>query len=270
MAKEQIKLCIAGAGGRMGQRLLSLAAADDAFIIAGAFERPDHPSVGQDLSAGVGAKEPVIVSDDAAGCIADCDVLLDFTVPEATLANLQTAVEAKKAVVIGTTGFTDDQRTRLHDLAARIPAVVASNMSLGVNLLFALADDAARILGPDFDIEIVEAHHRLKKDAPSGTARTLAEILAERRGLDINKDVRHGREGIVGERSTDEIGVHSVRGGDIVGDHTVTFAGLGERIELTHRAHSRDTFARGALRAAKFVVKQKPGIYSMQQVLGLK
>jgi len=270
MADKQIKLCIAGVCGRMGQRLLALAAADDAFIIAGAFERPDHPSVGQDISVGVGSKEPIIVSDDVARCIADCDVLLDFTVPEATLAHLETAVEAQKAVVIGTTGFTDAQRARLNDMAARTPSVVASNMSLGVNLLFALADDAARILGPDYDIEIVEAHHRFKKDAPSGTARTLVEILAARRGLDTNKDVRHGREGIVGERSADEIGVHAVRGGDIVGDHTVTFAGLGERIELTHRAHSRDTFARGALRAAKFVVKQKPGIYSMQQVLGLK
>ena len=270
MADKQIKLCVAGACGRMGQRLIALATADGAFNVTGALERADHPSVGQDIGASVGAKDPVLVTGDQAACIANCDVVLDFTVPEATLEHLEAAVKAKKAMVIGTTGFTDKQRARLNDLAARIPAVVASNMSLGVNLLFALTDDAARILGPDFDVEIIEAHHRFKKDAPSGTARRLAEILAERRGLSVTDDLRHGREGIVGERPPDEIGVHAVRGGDIVGDHTVVFAGLGERIELTHRAQSRDTFARGALRAAKFVVKQKPGIYTMQQVLGLK
>jgi len=270
MADEQIKLCIAGACGRMGQRLIALAVADDAFGIVGALECADHPSVGQNIGTSAGAKSPIIVTSDLSAGIANCDVVLDFTVPEATLQHLEGAVEAKKAMVIGTTGFTDKQRARLNELAARIPSVVASNMSLGVNLLFALADDAARILGPDFDVEIIEAHHRFKKDAPSGTARRLAEILAERRGLDVSKDLRHGREGIVGERPPDEIGVHAVRGGDIVGDHTVVFAGLGERIELTHRAHSRDTFARGALRAAKFIVKQKPGIYTMQQVLGLK
>jgi len=270
MGDEQIKLCVAGACGRMGQRLIALATADEGFTVTGALERADHPSVGQDIGASAGAKSPIIVTGDQTACIANCDVLLDFTVPEATLEHLEIAVEAEKAMVIGTTGFTDEQRKRLNDLATQIPAVVASNMSLGVNLLFALADDAARILGSDFDVEIIEAHHRFKKDAPSGTARRLAEILAERRGLSVGEDLRHGRQGIVGERPPDEIGVHAVRGGDIVGDHTVVFAGLGERIELTHRAHSRDTFARGALRAARFIVKQKPGIYTMQQVLGLK
>jgi 4-hydroxy-tetrahydrodipicolinate reductase len=267
MAQEQIKLCIAGACGRMGQRLLTLAAADETFVIIGALERADHPSVGQDISGSIGLKAPLVVTSDVTDCIANCDVMTDFTTPEATLEHLAAAVKARKAVVIGTTGFTEEQSAKLQDMAARIPAVVASNMSLGVNALFALTDSAAQMLGEDFDLEIVEAHHRLKKDAPSGTARRLAEILAERRGL--KDSLRHGREGMVGVRPADEIGVHAVRGGDIVGDHTVVFAGMGERIELTHRAHSRDTFVRGALVAAKFVVKQKPGVYNMQQVLGL-
>jgi 4-hydroxy-tetrahydrodipicolinate reductase len=270
MADDQIKLCIAGAGGRMGQRLLALAAADETFLIAGALERADHPSVGQDIGARIGLEAPLVVSSDVTECIANCDVMTDFTTPEATLEHLAAAVKAQKAIVIGTTGFTDEQTAKLQDMAARIPAVVAANMSLGVNALFALTDSAAQMLGEDFDLEIVEAHHRLKKDAPSGTARRLAEILAQRRGLKAGDSFRHGREGIVGVRPADEIGVHAVRGGDIVGDHTVVFAGLGERIELIHRAHSRDTFVRGALVAAKFVVKQKPGVYSMQQVLGLK
>ncbi len=270
MDDQQIKLCVAGACGRMGQRLLALAAEDETFVITSALERADHPSVGQDISATIGLSDALAVTADLAKCVAGCDVLVDFTMPEATLEHLEAAVKARKTMVIGTTGFTDEQRSRLQDLAARIPAVVAANMSLGVNVLFALTDYAARILGEGFDLEIVEAHHRLKKDAPSGTARRLAEILAQRRGLETSDSLRHGRVGMVGARPADEIGVHAVRGGDIVGDHTVVFAGLGERIELVHRAHSRDTFVRGALRAAKFIVKQKPGIYNMQQVLGLE
>jgi len=270
MAQEQIKICIAGACGRMGQRLLALAAADETFIITGALERADHPFVGQDISGSIGLKAPLVVTSDVTDCIAKCDVMTDFTTPAATLEHLEAAVKAQRAMVIGTTGFTDEQRAKLQDIAARIPAVVAANMSLGVNALFALTDSAAQMLGENFDLEIVEAHHRLKKDAPSGTARRLAEILAQRRRLSTAENLRHGREGIVGVRPADEIGVHAVRGGDIVGEHTVVFAGLGERIELVHRAHSRDTFARGALVAAKFIVKQKPGVYNMQQVLGLK
>jgi 4-hydroxy-tetrahydrodipicolinate reductase len=268
MVQEQIRICIAGACGRMGQRLLTLAAADETFVITGALERADHPSVGKDISATIGLKAPLAVTSDVTECFANCDVMTDFTTPESTLVHLEAAGNAQKAMVIGTTGLTGEQSAKLQDMATRIPAVVAANMSLGVNALFALTDSAAQMLGEDFDLEIVEAHHRLKKDAPSGTARRLAEILAERRGL--KDSLRHGREGIVGVRPEDEIGVHAVRGGDIVGEHTVLFAGMGERIELTHRAHSRDTFVRGALVAAKFIVKQKPGIYNMQQVLGLK
>jgi 4-hydroxy-tetrahydrodipicolinate reductase len=176
----------------------------------------------------------------------------------------------RKALVIGTTGHTDTGTFEVRLLKAQIPIVWASNFSTGVNTLFWLTRKAAEILGPDFDLEIIEMHHRLKKDAPSGTAKTLAEILAGVRKLNLEKAARHGRAGIVGERTPMEIGIHSVRGGDVVGDHTVIFANTGERLELTHKASSRDTFANGALRAALWVVKQKPGVYDMQDVLGLK
>jgi 4-hydroxy-tetrahydrodipicolinate reductase len=178
--------------------------------------------------------------------------------------------ERNKAMVFGTTGHSDEARSQIGNQGARIPIVLASNFSTGVNALFWLTRKAAEILGPGFDLEIVEMHHRLKRDAPSGTAKTLAEILAKVRRLQFDKTLRHGREGIVGERSADEIGVHSVRGGDVIGDHTVIFADAGERVELTHKASSRDAFAKGALRAALWVVSQKPGIYDMQAVLGLK
>lgn len=270
MADQRIKLCVAGAGGRMGQRILALAVSDESFVITGALERADHPSVGYDISASIGLKKALIVGGDVTACVSNCDVVVDFTTPGATLEHLEAAMKARRAMVIGTTGFTDEEKAKLNDLAARIATVISANMSLGVNLLFALTEYATEILGSDFDVEIVEAHHRLKKDAPSGTAKRLAEIIAEKRGLDMKRDLRHGRAGIVGERPAGEIGVHAIRGGDIVGDHTVLFAGLGERLELIHRAHSRDTFARGALKAAQFVVNQKPGIYSMQQVLGFK
>jgi 4-hydroxy-tetrahydrodipicolinate reductase len=173
-------------------------------------------------------------------------------------------------MVIGTTGHSDQGRAQIADVQSQIPVVLASNFSTGVNTLFWLTRKAAEILGPGFDLEIVEMHHRLKRDAPSGTAKTLAEILASVRQEQLEKVLRHGREGIVGERTAAEIGMHSVRGGDVVGDHTVIFAGAGERVELTHKASSRETFANGALRAAQWVVRQKPGLYDMQDVLGLK
>lgn len=198
-----------------------------------------------------------------------CDAVIDFSSHTATEALAQICAQHQKAVVIGTTGHSNDDRSRIVALGARIPLVLSSNYSTGVNTLFWLTRKAAEILGPAFDLEIVEMHHRLKRDAPSGTARTLAEILAEVRKQQLEKVVRHGRSGIVGERTSQEIGIHSVRGGDVVGDHTVIFAGLGERVELTHKASTRETFATGALRAALWVVKQKPGLYTMQDVLGL-
>ena len=208
--------------------------------------------------------------DDLAAVIERGDVVVDFSSHAATAAIAELCAARGKALVVGTTGHDDSGKSRITDHATRIPIVWASNFSTGVNTLFWLTRKAAEILGPDYDLEVVEMHHRLKKDAPSGTAKSLAEILADVRKVQLAKVARHGREGIVGERTAEEIGIHSVRGGDVVGDHTVILATNGERLELTHKASSRDTFANGALRAALWVVQQKPGLYDMQDVLGLK
>ncbi len=208
--------------------------------------------------------------DDLSKVISKTDAVIDFSSHSATPDIVELCAKNKKAVVIGTTGHSDAEKSAITGHKQTIPMVWASNFSTGVNTLFWLTRKAAEILGPGFDLEILEMHHRMKKDAPSGTAKTLAEILADVRKLQLEKAARHGRTGIVGERTTSEIGIHSIRGGDVVGDHTVMFANAGERLELTHKASSRDTFANGALRAALWVVKQKPGIYDMQDVLGLK
>ena len=242
------RLVIAGAKGRMG-----------AALLRGASQKPDLTVTGQ-IDAG----------DDLRSVIDNTDVVIDFTFHEATVGFARICAERNKAIVIGTTGHTEAERKEILSAAARIPMVWSANYSTGVNALFWLTRRAAEILGPDYDLEVVEMHHRMKKDAPSGTAKSLAEILADVRKLQLGKAARHGREGIVGERTRNEIGIHSIRGGDVVGDHTVIFANTGERIELTHKASSRDTFANGALRAALWVVKRKPGIYDMQDVLGLK
>lgn len=243
-----IKLIIAGAKGRMGQTVLACA------------ERmPGLQVVGQ-----------IDLGDDLLPLIKEGDVVIDFSFHEATLPFASICAEHTKALVIGTTGHSSKEKSQIIGLKSQIPIVWASNYSTGVNLLFWLTRKAATILGPGFDLEVVEMHHRTKKDAPSGTAMTLAEILAEVRHQPLDKALRHGRHGITGERTTAEIGVHSLRGGDVVGDHTVIFAANGERLELTHKASSRETFANGALRAAQWVVHQKPGLYSMQDVLGLK
>jgi len=242
------KIIINGAKGRMGQALVSRATAfRDLNLVAA-------------IDAG----------DELAPVISQCDAVVDFSLHSVTPAVVELCAGHKKAVVIGTTGHSDAEKSQITGHQSKIPMVWASNFSTGVNTLFWLARQAAEILGPDFDLEIVEMHHRMKKDAPSGTAKTLAEILAEVRGLQLKDAARHGRVGIVGERQPAEIGIHSIRGGDVVGDHTVIFANTGERLELTHKASSRETFANGALRAALWVVKQKPGLYSMQDVLGLK
>jgi 4-hydroxy-tetrahydrodipicolinate reductase len=208
--------------------------------------------------------------DDLRTVIGESDVLVDFSWHASTADIAAFCAKHRKPLVIGTTGQSDADRAKILKLKSKIPIVWTSNFSTGVNTLFWLTRKAAEILGPDFDLEVVEMHHRLKKDAPSGTAKSLAEILADVRQLQLEKAVRHGRAGIVGERTSGEIGIHSIRGGDVVGDHTVIFANTGERVELTHKASSRDTFANGALRAAQWVVKQKPGLYDMQDVLGLK
>lgn len=243
-----LKLLINGAKGRMGQALITNAQADPTLSVTAAVD----------------------AGDDFDAALAGCDAVVDFTHADATLPVAEACAKAGRILVIGTTGHTDTIRDRIHALAADIPIVFAPNFSVGVNTLFWLTRKAAEILGPDFDLEVVEMHHRLKKDAPSGTARRLAEILADVRELHYQNDVRHGREGMVGERTKNEIGMHAVRGGDVVGDHTVIYAAVGERVELTHKASSRDTFARGALRAAVWAATQPPGLYDMQDVLGLK
>jgi len=242
------KLIITGAKGRMGQTLLSCA------------ERsPEVQVIGQ-----------IDLGDDLLGLVKETDAVIDFSFHDVTGQFASVCAEHRKALVIGTTGHSEAEKSQISNWSAQIPIVWASNYSTGVNTLFWLTRKAAEILGPNFDLEIVEMHHRAKKDAPSGTATTLAEILASVRKQQLSKVLRHGRQGIIGERPAAEIGMHSLRGGDVLGDHTVVFAAHGERLELTHRASSRETFAHGALRAAQWVVQQKPGLYDMQDVLGLK
>ena len=242
------KVIITGAKGRMGQALISCAKNFSTLQVVAALGR---------------AEDPVAL-------IPGCDVVIDFSSHTATPGFVDLCVKNKKAIVIGTTGLGESETKAIHQASSRIPVVLASNFSTGVNTLFWLTRKAAEILGTDFDLEVVEMHHRLKKDAPSGTAKSLAEILADVRKEQLEKVARHGRVGLVGARTASEIGVHSIRGGDVVGDHTVIFANVGERVELTHKASSRDTFANGALRAAQWLVQQKPGLYDMQDVLGLK
>jgi 4-hydroxy-tetrahydrodipicolinate reductase len=219
---------------------------------------------------GITVSGQVELGDDPGAALGPADVLIDFTFHDSTLALARQCAQRGKAIVIGTTGHSEAERKEVAALSEKIPMVWSANYSAGVNALFWLAGKAAEILGPGFDLEVVEMHHRLKKDAPSGTADTLAKILAEARNQSIERSARYGRRGVVGERTASEIGIHSLRGGDVVGDHTVIFAAAGERVELTHKASSRDTFALGALRAAQWVIGRKPGLYDMQDVLGLR
>jgi 4-hydroxy-tetrahydrodipicolinate reductase len=242
------RLIITGAKGRMGQMLLACAARNPELEVAAQID----------------------LGDDLATVLPKADVVVDFSLHNATLDIATLCATSRKAVVIGTTGHSAEQKSAISRLQSHIPIVWSSNYSTGVNTLFWLTRKAAEILGPEFDLEILEMHHRLKRDAPSGTATTLAEILADVRGQQVDEAVRHGRHGIVGQRTSAEIGMHAIRGGDVVGDHTVIFAANGERVELAHKASSRETFANGALRAAEWVASQKPGLYSMQDVLGLK
>ncbi|NDY42757.1 4-hydroxy-tetrahydrodipicolinate reductase [Dissulfurirhabdus thermomarina] len=266
-----VKAIIAGVAGRMGGRILHAIHADDGISLAAAFERPGSPAVGADAGTVCGlAPLGVTVRDRLEDVIGLGDVIIDFTFHEATIAHARLAAEHARAMVIGTTGLTRDEMAELKDLAARFPCVQAPNMSVGVNLLYKLVETAARVLGDDYDVEIVEAHHRMKKDAPSGTALQLARVAAAALDRDLEETGVYARHGMIGERTRKEIGIQTVRAGDIVGEHTVLFGGIGERIELVHRASSRDTFARGAVRAAKWVVSRPPGLYDMQDVLGLK
>lgn len=266
-----MKIAVSGAAGRMGKRIIALAHEHPEMEIVGALEAVGHPALGKDAgdTAGIGNIGIPIVSD-VSKVLKHCDVLIDFSAPDASLANVEYAASAGKGIVVGTTGFSEDQKLRLDQVGSATRCVVAPNMSVGVNVLFKLVETVAHILGGEYDIEIIESHHRLKKDAPSGTAKKLAEIAASALGRDLKKDGVYGRNGIVGERTRDEIGVMALRGGDIVGEHTVMFVTNGERIELIHRAHSRDALAKGAIQAALWLVSQPNGLYDMQDVLGLK
>jgi 4-hydroxy-tetrahydrodipicolinate reductase len=266
-----IRVIVTGAAGRMGGRVLALAKEAADFQIVGATERPGHPAIGQDAGevAGVGAVG-VKVADGLARIITGADVLIDFSAPEASIDHLRSASKAGVAIVVGTTGLTKEHLAEARRLAAHMACVISPNMSVGVNVLFKVLREVARTLGDDYDVEIIEAHHHFKKDAPSGTALRMAQVVAEALGRDLEQVGVYGRKGIVGERPQAQIGVHTVRAGDIVGEHTVLFGGMGERIEIGHRAHSRDNFARGALRAARFVVQAPKGLYDMADVLGLK
>ncbi len=266
-----IKTIVCGACGKMGRRICTLMEDDEYLNLAGAIEAKDSKYIGSDIGSVCGIKDKNInVKANLNEIIDKGEVLIDFSIPQSTLSNVRIAAENKKAIVIGTTGFSNEEIEEIKKLSVRIPIVLAPNMSLGVNILFKLVENVANILKDDYDIEIVEMHHRFKKDAPSGTALKLGEYAAK--GLDKNLDdiAVCGRQGIIGERKKQEIGIMSLRGGDVVGDHTVIFAGLGERIELSHKATSRDTFALGALRAAKWVIDKVPGLYNMQDVLGIR
>lgn len=266
-----INIAVAGAAGKMGSRITALSKDYPELKLNGAFEKKGHPAIGKDIGTIVGIGETGIkLSDSLDEIINNADVIIDFTSPSSTKENLKLASQKGKAMVIGTTGFTKDDLKEIEPFTKKIPCVMASNMSTGVNLLLKVLQDVARVLGDEYDIEIVEAHHRLKKDAPSGTALKMAQVIADAVNRNLDEVAVYARKGITGERTKKEIGIQTVRAGDIVGEHTVLFGGLGERIEITHKASSRDTFARGALRTVQWIYGKPTGLYDMQDVLGLK
>jgi 4-hydroxy-tetrahydrodipicolinate reductase len=245
---SSLRILVTGCKGRMGQAVIQATEANPATVVGSTID----------------------VDDSLEAALADCDVVIDFTSHHFSNQLVEACLKHGKALVMGTTGHTAEELAKIKAASATLPVVHAPNFSVGVNTLFWLTRQAARILGEPFDLEVIEMHHRMKTDSPSGTARRLVEILCEESGVSYDKDTRHGRFGDVGARTKKEIGVHALRGGDVVGDHTVVFANLGERVELTHKASSRDTFAVGAVRAAVWLGEQKPGLYDMQDVLGLK
>jgi 4-hydroxy-tetrahydrodipicolinate reductase len=266
-----IKAIVTGAAGRMGSRIINVISTSEGIKLGGALERKGHALLGQDAGGPAGiAAMGVKITDDLDAALRAGDVLIDFTFPETSLELIKACSGLGRPMVIGSTGFTKEQRAEVARYVSKAPCVLSPNMSVGVNVCFKVLADLAKTLGKDFDVEIVEAHHRLKKDAPSGTAVRMGEVVASALGREYQKTAKFHREGITGVRTNEEIGMQTIRGGDIVGEHTAYFIGMGERIELTHRAHTRDMFARGAIRAAKWVVGKKPGLYDMQDVLGLK
>jgi 4-hydroxy-tetrahydrodipicolinate reductase len=255
-----VKIAVTGAGGRMGATLIEAIEDDGGLELAAALDAPRTAPIGRVIGG-------VTVTADIEAAVAACDVLIDFTRPEGTLKHLEACVKLKKALVIGTTGFSESQKKLIEDGARRIPIAMSPNFAVGVNALFAMVGNVAKALGDGYDVEIIEAHHRHKVDAPSGTALKLGELIA---AVLKKKDFVHGRKGDTGERPTKQIAFHAIRGGDIVGEHTVLFAGIGERLELTVRSQSRMTYASGAVRAAKWLRGKPAGLYDMFDVLGLK
>jgi 4-hydroxy-tetrahydrodipicolinate reductase len=267
---DPVRIAVAGASGRMGRMLIEavLGAADTR--LAGALEVAGSPAIGQDAGAALGRATGVAVTSELRRGLGDAQVLIDFTRPEGTLTHLAACAELGVRAVIGTTGFSDAQKARIAAHAGRHAVVMAPNMSVGVNVVLRLIDQAARALAQGYDIEVIEAHHRHKVDAPSGTALQMGEVLAQALGRNLKDCAVYAREGVTGERDPSTIGFATIRGGDIVGDHTVLFAGTGERIEITHRSSSRATYAQGSLRAARFVAGKTHGLYDMNDVLGLR
>jgi 4-hydroxy-tetrahydrodipicolinate reductase len=269
-AAPTVSVVAAGAAGRMGSRIVACVHDAPDLRLVAALEAPGHPAAGRDAGevAGAGAIG-VVIGTDVTAAIARDRVLIEFSAPEPTLDHLRRAAEVGARAVIGTTGFTPAQRAEIGELGRRTAIMLSPNMSIGVTLVLQVLATMARALGDDYDVEVTEIHHRFKKDAPSGTALRMAEVVAEALGRDLGSVAVYGRQGVPGERSQKEIAVMSLRSGDVVGEHTVSFGTLGERLELTHRAHNRDTFARGALRAARWIAGRAPGLYSMQDVLAL-
>lgn len=264
------KITIAGASGRMGHMLIEAVRAADDCLLAGALGRADSPALGADAGAFSGISTGVLITSDLHQGLQSSQFLIDFTRPEGTLEHLKVCRELGVAAVIGTTGFTEAQKAEIACIAQDIAIMMAPNMSVGVNVTLKLLEMAAKALSTGYDIEIVEAHHRHKVDAPSGTALKMGEVIADALGRDLKECAVYGREGVTGERDPSTIGFATIRGGDIVGDHTVLFAGIGERIEISHKSSSRVTYAQGSLRAVRFLASQKAGLYDMFDVLGLK
>jgi len=267
--KGGIKAIVVGAAGKMGNRIIHIIKETPSIELVRAIERPDHPSIGKDIGEIIGLGKLGIPLEGKIKKEGG-DVVINFSNPQTSLESLEFAKENGLAIVIGTTGFNHEQLEKIRGLSKSIRCVLAPNMSVGMNLMFRVVQDIARVLGPEYDIEILEAHHRLKKDSPSGTAVKLGELIASAIGRSLDQVGVYGRKGLVGERTKEEIGMQVIRAGDIIGEHTVLFGGMGERLEIIHRAHSRDNFARGAVKAALWVVNQPNGLYDMQDVLGLR
>jgi 4-hydroxy-tetrahydrodipicolinate reductase len=266
---KEIRAVVVGAAGKMGNRIIHIINETPSIILDHAIERSDHPAIGKDIGEiiGLGRMNIPLEGDLKKG---RGDVIINFSNPKASIESLEFAIEINSAIVIGTTGLSSEQMERIKELSRDVRCVFSPNMSVGVNVMFKIVQEVTQVLGPEYDIEIFEAHHRLKKDSPSGTAAKLGELIAKAMGRDFGQVGVYGRKGMVGERTKEEIGMQVIRAGDIVGEHTVLFGGIGERLEIIHRAHSRDNFARGAVRAALWVVNQPNGLYDMQDVLGLK